>query len=79
MSTHKGDETAKKKMKKPRKTKGRPDEDLFGNTDDIFAGLPDAEPKRTAKKKKKKKTTTEAEAATATEVASDKGTISHGL
>ena len=49
-------EADKKKTKKTKKVnKGRPDEDLFGNTDDVFAGV---EPKKTTTKKKKKKTTT---------------------
>lgn len=45
-----------KKKPKKAKAKGRSDEDLFGNTDDIFGDIP-TKPK-TAKGKKKKKTTT---------------------
>ncbi len=41
-------------MKKTKKVKGRPDEDLFGNTDDIFSSVPDSVPKKTTTKKKKK-------------------------
>jgi len=51
------EEADKKKGKKTKKVnKGRPDEDLFGNTDDIFAGT-DVAPKKTTTKKKKKKAT----------------------
>lgn len=44
-----------KASKKVKKTKGCPDEDLFGNTDDIFGDLPvetgkSPKPKRTKKK-----------------------------
>lgn len=56
------DETDKKRTKRP-KAKGRPDEDLFGNTDDIFSEVPNAEPKKTVKKKKKKVVSTTEEAA----------------
>ena len=47
--------TKSKASKKVKKTKGRPDEDLFGNTDDIFGDLPvetskSPKPKRTKKK-----------------------------
>ena len=41
---------------KKTKSKGRPDEDLFGNTDDIFGDIPESKPK-VSKTKKKKKTT----------------------
>lgn len=44
--------TEKKKSKKP---KGRTDEDLFGNTDDIFGDLPAAAKTKSPKTKKKKK------------------------
>ena len=46
----------KKKVKKKvvKKAKGRPDEDLFGNTDDIFGDVPDQSTAAKPKKKKKK-------------------------
>ena len=48
-------EVEKKKKKATKKvTKGRTDEEIFGNTDDIFGDVPDAQPKKTTKKKKKK-------------------------
>lgn len=55
----------KKKVKKVKKDKGRTDEELFGNTDDIFASVPDNIPKKTTTKKKKKKTATSTAAAAA--------------
>ena len=44
-------------MKKKKKTvnKGPTDDQLFGNTDDIFGNVPEAKPKSTKIKKKKKK------------------------
>ena len=57
--------------------KGRPDEDLFGNTDDIFAGVEVAPKKTTTKKKKKKATATDtagSAAASTTEAADGEGT-----
>lgn len=48
---------AKGTKKKTKTAKGRPDEDLFGNTDDIFGDLPPATGKSPKPKKKKKKTT----------------------
>ncbi len=51
--TPKEEEAEKKKVKKTKKAKGRPDEDLFGNTDDIFSGVPDSVPKKMTKKKKR--------------------------
>ena len=51
-----------KKSAAKKKTKGRPDEDLFGNTDDIFGDIPASKPKVTKTKKKKKTTTKTAEA-----------------
>ena len=57
-----GEETAVKKTKpkagkkkKKAVAKGRTDEELFGNTDDIFGDLPEAKPKSPKVKKKKKK------------------------
>lgn len=47
----------KKKTKKAKgKAKVRPDEDLFGDTDDIFGGI-ETKPKSPKTVKKKKKTT----------------------
>ena len=46
--------STKKKKKVP--SKGRTDEELFGNHDDIFGGLPEAKAKSPKVKKKKKKT-----------------------
>ena len=51
--------TAKKKSKATKG--GRPDEDLFGNTDDIFGDLPAPTGKSPKPKKKKKKTTSTAD------------------
>jgi len=45
--------TKKEKTKKP---KGQTDEELFGNTDDIFGDLPPAATTKSPKTKKKKKT-----------------------
>lgn len=45
-----------KKTSVKKKTVGRPDEDLFGDTNDIFGDIPESKPKA-AKAKKKKKTT----------------------
>ena len=58
------DKGQKQKAKKA-KPKGRTDEELFGNTDDIFGGIP-SKPKAAKAKKTKKKAKTEAgEGATA--------------
>ena len=46
------------KKKKKSANKGPTDEQLFGNTDDIFGGISEAKPK-TPKSKKKKKTSGE--------------------
>ena len=50
-------EDKKKPKSKKKKAKGRPDEDLFGNTDDIFGDIPAPKPKAPKGKKKKKQTT----------------------
>ena len=53
-------EDKKKKVKTTKtikKAKGRADEDLFGNTDDIFGDLPASKPKGVTKGKKSKKKT----------------------
>ena len=50
--------TKTKASKKVKKTKGRPDEDLFGNTDDIFGDLP-VEISKSPKTKRTKKKVTE--------------------
>ena len=50
----KAEEAEKKKVKKTKKDKGRTDEELFGNTDDIFASVPENMPKKKVTKKKKK-------------------------
>lgn len=42
------------KRVKPIKQKGKGDEDLFGNTDDIFGDIPASKPKAAGKKGKKK-------------------------
>ena len=63
--------TKPKGTKKNKKPKGRSDEDLFGNTDDIFGDLPAAtktkSPKAKTKKKKKVEQSTTTAAATAPE------------
>ena len=46
----------KKKKSTKKKTKGRTDEELFGNTDDIFGDIPATTGKSPKAKKKKKKT-----------------------
>ena len=43
-----------KTVKKKKKAKGPTDEQLFGNTDDVFGGVPEGKPKATKTKKKKK-------------------------
>ena len=50
-----GADKKKTKKKVVKKAKGRPDEDLFGNTDDIFGAVPDEQPISAKPKKKKKK------------------------
>ena len=57
--------TKKEKTKKP---KGRTDEELFGNTDDIFGDLPPAATTKSPKTKKKKKKTVEQSVTAATAV-----------
>ena len=57
--------TKKEKTKKP---KGRTDEELFGNTDDIFGDLPPAATTKNPKTKKKKKKTVEQSVTAATAV-----------
>ena len=47
--------TKPKGTKKSKKPKGRSDEDLFGNTDDIFGDLPAAAKTKSPKAKTKKK------------------------
>ena len=47
----------KKKKSIKKKTKGRTDDELFGNTDDIFGDIPASTGKSPKTKKKKKKTT----------------------
>ena len=47
----------KKKKSTKKKTKGRTDDELFGNTDDIFGDIPAPTGKSPKTKKKKKKTT----------------------
>ena len=47
-------EDRKKAKPKTAKHKERTDEELFGNTNDIFGDIPSAKPKATKKKKKKK-------------------------
>lgn len=47
-------EKKKTKKKAVKKVKGRSDEDLFGNTDDIFGDTPDQSTAAKPKKKKKK-------------------------
>ena len=62
------------KKEKSKKSKGRSDEDLFGNTDDIFGDLPAAaKPKspKTKKKKKKVEQSTTVSATKATEGAAE--------
>ena len=46
----------KKKKATKKKTKGRTDDELFGNTDDIFGDIPASTGKSPKTKKKKKKT-----------------------
>ena len=50
------DEEPKKKKSPKKKPKGRTDEELFGNTDDIFGDIPPSTGKSPKTKKKKKKT-----------------------
>ena len=45
-----------KKKSTKKKTKGRTDDELFGNTDDIFGDIPASTGKSPKTKKKKKKT-----------------------
>ena len=56
------------KSPKPKKAKpkGRTDEELFGNTDDIFGGIPSKPKQAKAKKTKKKAKGDSGEAAAAT-------------
>ena len=49
-----------KKKKSTKKTKGRTDDELLGNTDDIFGDIPASTGKSPKTKKKKKKTTASA-------------------
>ena len=65
------------KKEKSKKAKGRPDEDLFGNTDDIFGDIPAAKPKSPKPKKKKKKV--EQSAATASAVVVTAGDVEQAL
>ena len=58
--------TKPKGTKKSKKPKGRSDEDLFGNTDDIFGDLPAAAKTKSPKPKKKKKKVEQSTTATAT-------------
>ncbi len=52
-------EESEKKSKKVKKAKARPDDDLFGNTDDIFGDVPtnptSPKPRKTKSKKSTKK------------------------
>ena len=58
--------TKPKGTKKSKKPKGRSDEDLFGNTDDIFGDLPAAAKTKSPKAKKKKKKVEQSTTAAAT-------------